>query len=141
MKKVVEFVMLLAVSAALLNVAAAAQTSAPSRNASSPRAEFAVYNPAQNAATLQLADWDNRRRCDGDHDRDNRNCYYRRDRDDDRYRNQYYSQGYSYYGNASVYGQGGFYNQYGRWHSDPGGSYDRKGKWRRNNGHGHGDDR
>src|SRR5262249_9571927 len=45
---------------------------------------------------LQQADWDDHRRCDGDHDRDDRGC-----RDYYRARTRY--QGYSYYSNGYYY--------------------------------------
>jgi hypothetical protein len=140
MKRKLKFVLLMALGTAMLSIPAAAQNTAPINDRGTARVDYATYYPNQSTGLLREVDWNNHRRCDGDHDRDDRHCYWR-GRDDDRYRNQYYARGNGYYGNAPGYGQGGWYDQYGRWHTDPGGWYDRKGKWHSYQRHGHGDDR
>jgi hypothetical protein len=140
MKRKLDFVLLMAMGAAMLSVPAAAQNTAQINDRGNARIDYAIYHPNQSAGLLREVDWNNHRRCDGDRDRDDRNCYWR-GRDDDRYRNQYYARGNSYYGNAPGYGQGGWYDQNGRSQADPGGWYDRKGKWHSDQRHGHGDDR
>ncbi|HEY4901634.1 MAG TPA: hypothetical protein VIH91_12540 [Terriglobales bacterium] len=135
MKKL-EFVLLMALSAAMLCVTAAAQNVGQVKDRGNVRVDDATYYPNQGAGLVRLVDWDDRHRCDGDHDRDDRNCYWR---GRDRYRNQYYASGNGYYGNAPVYGQGGWYDQYHRWHAQPGGWYDRKGRWHNDKHHEHDD--
>ena len=61
---------------------------------------------------LQQVDW---RRCDGDHDRDDRGCYYR-----DRDGRAYYGNGYyanSYYAAPYDSRPAGWYDRNGRWHA------------------------
>ena len=137
MKRKLNFVLLLAMAAAMLSMTAAAQNTLPLNDRGNARVSYLVYDPSQSAALLRLVDWDDRHRCDGDHDRDDRHCYGR-GRDDDRYRNQYYARGNGYYGNAPGYGEGGWYDQHGR-QAGPAGWYDRKGKWHSYKHHG--DDR
>jgi hypothetical protein len=137
MKKL-EFVLLAALGAAMLNVPAAAQNMSQVKDRGNAQANFLTYDPNQSTALLRPIDWDDRHRCDGDHDRDDRHCYWR-GRDDDRYRHQYFASGNGYYGNAPGYGQGSWYDQDHRWHAQPGGWYDRKGKWHSYKRHG--DDR
>ncbi len=116
MKSKRNFVLLLTLSAGLLGTAAAAQSAQTGQSAGA-RVEYATFDPSQ-SGLLRQADWNNHRRCDGDHDRDDRGCYYR-DRDDDRYR------GYSYYGNGYAYvapyynyaPNAGWYDRNGRWHA------------------------
>ncbi len=134
MNKKLSFALLMALGAATVSATAAAQNTVPLNNRESARIEYGVYQPTQGATLLQQVDWDDRHRCDGDHDRDDRHCYGRRD--DDRYRNQYYAPGNGYYGNAPVNSQG-WYDQRGNGHSDPGGWYDRKGKWHSDKRNGH----
>jgi hypothetical protein len=131
MNRKVSSVLWIAATAALLSVTAFARGGAQDGSQQSPRLSYAVYQPAQNQAALQLADWDDHHRCDGDHDRDDRNCYWR-DRDGDRY----YYRGNGYVGNGyyysqprynTYYGPIGWYDNHGRWHSD--GWYDKHGKW------------
>ena len=138
MKRKLNFVLLMALGAAMLNVIAGAQSTTQLNDRDNAKSEYAIYNPSQSAAQLRQIDWDDHHRCDGDHDRDDHHCYWR-GRDDDRYRAQYYYRGNGYYGNAPVYSQGGWYDRDGRWHAD--GWYDRKGKWHSDKHHGHGDDR
>lgn len=129
MKTKLNLGMLVLLGTAMLNVTVAAQNSAI-ESRTDARVAYAVYDPGQNAGLLRLADWDDRHRCDGDHDRDDRHCYwYWRGRDDDRYRDQYYYRGNGYYPSAPVYGPGGWYDRDGRWHGGPNGWYDRKGRW------------
>ncbi len=132
------FVLLMTLGTAMLNVPAAAQNTTQIRDRGNAQVNYLTYDPSQSAATVRLVDWDDHHRCDGDHDRDDRHCYWPR-RDDDRYRNQYFAAGNGYYGNAPAYSQGGWYDQRGNWHSDPGGWYDRKGKWHSYKRHGHDD--
>jgi hypothetical protein len=129
MNRKVSFVLWIAAAAALLSVTPFAQNAGRGDAQANPRLSYAVYEPSQSAATLQLADWDDHRRCDGDHDRDDRNCYWR-DRDGDR--NYYRGNGYvgnGYYGPSyrTNYASGGWYGNHGRWHAD--GWYDKHGKW------------
>jgi hypothetical protein len=126
MKTKLDFVLLLALGTAMLNVTAAAQSTAQTNIPGNAKVNYLNYDPNQSAALLPV-DWDDHRRCDGDHDRDDRHCSSR-DRDGDRYRQQYVYRGSSYYGNAPAY-QSGWYDQHGNWHVGPAGYYDRKGKW------------
>ena len=126
MNRKVSLVLCTAVAAAMLSVTAVAQSSAAADRVPSPRLSYAVYEPSQSAAKLQLVDWDNHRRCDGDHDRDDRHCYWR-DRDGDRY--YYRGNGYGAY--SPMYYPGGWYDKHGRWHAD--GWYDRDGRWHKGN--------
>jgi hypothetical protein len=138
MKTKLDLVLLIALAIAMLNVAAAAQSAAQTNIPRNARGNFLTYDPSQSAALLQPVDWDDHHRCDGDHDRDDRNCY-RRDRDDNRYRQQYVYRGNGYYGNAPAYAQGGWYDQRGYWHAGADGWYDSKGKWHSDKHHGHDD--
>src|SRR5664279_533174 len=140
MKKKLNFVLLMAMGAAMLCVSAAAQNVTQSNGREKAKVPNLIYDPSQSAALLRQVDWDDHHRCDGDHDRDDRHCYWR-GRDGDRYRNQYSAGGNGYYGYAPGYGKGGWYDQRGRWQTDPGGWYDRKGKWHSYKRQGHGDDR
>jgi hypothetical protein len=127
MKTKLDFVLLLALGTAMLNVTAVAQSTAQGNIPGNPRVNYLTYDPNQRAALLPV-DWDDHHRCDGEHDRDDRHCYSR-DRDGDRYRQQFVYRGNSYYGNAPAYGQGGWYDQHGRQDTRSDGWYDRKGKW------------
>lgn len=119
MKTKLNLVMLLALGIAMLNVEAAAQNSVPLQTSGNARVEYAIYEPGQSAAPLRLADWDDRHRCDGDRDRDDRNCYrYWRDRDGDRYRDRNYYRGNGYYAGTPAYVQHGWYDRKGKWHWD-----------------------
>ena len=138
MKKRLDFVLLMTLGAAMLSMTAAAQNVSQVKDRGNAQVKFLTYDPSQSSALMRPVDWDDRHRCDGDHDRDDRHCYWR-GRDDDRYRNQYYARGNGYYGGAPGYGQGGWYDQDHRWHAQPGGWYDRKGKWHSDKRHG--DDR
>ena len=131
MNRKMSLVLCIAVAATMLSVTAVAQSGAPGDSLPSPRLSYAVYEPSQSAAKLQLVDSDDHRRCDGDHDRDDRHCYWR-DRDGDRYYyhgNGYVSNGHVAYG--PMYYPGGWYDKHGRWHAD--GWYDRDGKWHKGN--------
>jgi hypothetical protein len=118
MKKQLNFVLMLALSAGTLSVVAVAQDS-HARVDGSARVEYATFNPAQ-SGLLRQVDSDDHRRCDGDRDRNDRNCY---DRDHDAYRDQY--QGYAYYGNGyyaapnyyAAPARNGWYDHDGRWHA------------------------
>jgi hypothetical protein len=116
MKKQLNYVLLLALSAGTLATTSAAQTRTAVNDWQSPRITQAVFDPSQ-SGQLRLADWDDHRR-DGDRDRDDRNY---RDREGDRYRTQYYY-ATPYYGNgyyATPYrGQvSGWYDRNGYWHA------------------------
>jgi hypothetical protein len=131
MNRKVSLVLCIAIAATMLSVTAVAESSAPGDRVPSPRLSYAVYEPSQSVAKLRRVDWDDHRRCDGDHDRDDRHCY-RRDRDDDRYYYRgkgYVSHGYVAYG--PMYYPGGWYDKHGRWHRD--GWYDRDGRWHKGN--------
>ena len=110
MKTTWNFAVALALGIGVLGTTAAAQTNAPA----SARLEYATVDPGQ-SGLLRLADWDDHRRCDGDHDRDDRRCY-----DRDYQRDRYY--GYSYYGNAYAAPyyyrdpNAGWYDRHGYWH-------------------------
>jgi hypothetical protein len=138
MKLKLDFLLLLVLGLAVLNVAASAQSPEQTGNYANPRVAYLVDSPGQGSAMLRPVDWDGRHRCDGDHDRDDRHCYWQ-DRDGDRYRQQYYSRGNGYYGNA--YSQNGWYDQHGNWHVSANGWYDRKGKWHSDKHRGDRDDR
>lgn len=118
MKRQTNFLVLLAVSVGMLGAVGAAQErqSGGTQNAS---ARYATFDPSQ-SGLLRQVDGDDHRRCDGDHDRNDRGCYYR-DRDDYRYQNY----GYTYYGNgyyATPYYAAPYY-------APPAGWYDRDGRW------------
>jgi hypothetical protein len=120
MKKQLNFVLLLALSAGTLATTSAAQTRTAvndRQNAQNARLTQATFNPSQ-AGLLRSADWDDHRGRDGDRDRDDRNY---RDRDADRYRTQYYA-GNAYYGNGyyatpSRAQVAGWYDRNGYWHA------------------------
>jgi hypothetical protein len=120
MKKQLNYVLLLALSAGTLATTSAAQMPTPVNDRQNARLAQATFDPSQ-TSLLRLADWDGHRRCDGDRDRDDRNCRYR---DGDRYRGQYYY-GNPYYGNG-YYGNGYYAAPY-RGRVD--GWYDRNGYW------------
>jgi hypothetical protein len=117
MKRLLNYVILLALSAGTLATTSAAQTP----NAVNDRRNViasATFEPSQNGL-LRLADGDDHRR-DGDRDRDDRRYYG--DRNGDRYRSQYYAANPYYYGNgyyATPYrGQvSGWYDRNGYWHA------------------------
>lgn len=110
MKSTWNFALVLALGLGLLGTVATAQNT--QLNSGGGRVEYATA--AGQSGQLRLAGWDDHRRCDGDHDRDDRGCYYR---DYDHHR--YY--GYSYYGNAYAapyYApRAGWYDRYGNWHA------------------------
>ena len=95
--------------------------------------KFALFAALATTAKLTQVDWDDHRRCDGDRDRDDRNCYWR-DRDGDRYYyrgNGYAGNGYysgPAYNNYYSYAANGWYDNHGRWHASNG-YYDKHGKW------------
>jgi hypothetical protein len=144
MKMKLNLLLLLTLGISALTIPASAQSPAQSNRYANPRVADLVYSPGQNPSLLRLADWDDHHRCDGDHDRDDRNCYWQ-GRDRDRYRQQYYNRGYGYYGGngyyGSPYGQNGWYDKHGNWHVGAYGWYDRKGKWHSNKHHSDGYDR
>ena len=113
MKSKRNFVLLLALGVGLLGTAASAQNVQLSQSAGA-RVVYATFDPSQ-SGLLRQADWDDHRRCDGDHDRDDRGCSYR-DRDGrHRYRSYYYN-GYAapYYNYAP---NAGWYDRKGHWHA------------------------
>ena len=102
-------VAVLALGVGLLGTTAQAQTLQRSQQTGA-RLEYGTYDLNQ-GGLLQQADWDDHRRCDGDHDRDDRGCrdYYR---DRARYYGySHYNNGYYYYGPNT-----GWYDKHGRWH-------------------------
>lgn len=136
MKKRLNLLLFLALGAGTLAGPAAAQENT-STNAATP-AQYPTFDASQ--AALQQVGWFNHRRCDGDHDRDDRNCYYRDrdgDRDDRYYNNGYYGSGYynGYYGNPYGNRAAGWYDRNGYWHT-----YDRDRDRDRDRYHRHRDD-
>lgn len=111
MKGQLKFALLVALGTGVLGAGATAQERQINL-ADNARVEYATFNPNQ-AAWLQLAGWDDHRRCDGDHDRDDRGCYYA-------YPAPY--PGYAYYGN-------GYYAAPAPYYPPAAGWYDRGGRW------------
>ena len=116
-------VLSLAVATGIWVATAAAQS--PSDRSSGGDGQFrnAVLS-ASPGGFLRQADWDDHRRCDGDHDRDDRGCWDARDR----YRagNGYYGKGfypgaangwYDRKGNFYPYGANGYFDKHGKWHN------------------------
>ena len=122
MKSLGNSMLLLAVAVTTLTLTAAAQNVVPRTEAPAPSLRHAVFVPALSTAKFTQVDWDDHRRCDGDHDRDDRHCHWR-DRDGARY----YFRGTGYVGYAPHYAAAGWYDNRGRWH--PAGWYDRYGRW------------
>ena len=136
MKSFTKFVLLAVSALTTLTLTAAAQNQIPRETTTQPQTFNAVYIPAQNAASLTQVDWDDHRRCDGDHDRDDRHCHWG-DRDGGYYYrgNGYVGSGYAYgssYG--AYYGPHGWYDKHGRWHTEYG-WYDKHGKWHKAKDH------
>jgi hypothetical protein len=118
MNKKVSFVFWIASAAALLSMTAVAQNAISGDSRQRPQLSYAVYEPSQSKATLQLVDWDDHHRCDGDRDRDDRHCYWRH-RDGDRYYyrdNAYVGNGYYGPSYRANHGPSGWYDKHGRWH-------------------------
>jgi hypothetical protein len=123
-------------SAIILTVTAAAQSSPSNQTPAVPRIVYATFYPGHSAVQLRYVDWDDRHRCDGDHDRDDRHCHWG-DRDGGYYYrgNGYVGSGYAYgssYG--AYYGPHGWYDKHGRWHTEYG-WYDKHGKWHKAKDH------
>jgi len=118
MKGQLKFVLLVGLGAGILSVGASAQERQV--NAVDQRqVRAATFDPSQ-TPTLQQADWDHRR-CDGDHDRDDRGCYYYAVpygyTGSARYGNGYYANGY-YVAPTPYYApRAGWYDRDGRWHA------------------------
>jgi hypothetical protein len=120
MKKQLNYVLLLALSAGILATTSAAQTFTAVNDRQNTRIVQATFNPSQ-SGLLRLTDGDDHRGGNGDGDRDDRNY---RDRDGNGYRGQYYyaNPSYGYNGNgyyATPYrGRAdGWYDRYGYWHA------------------------
>jgi Ni/Co efflux regulator RcnB len=123
MKKQLNSVLLLALGAAMLGTTAAAQQARQFDSRGSAQFELGVFNAAQ--VQFLPAAGDDRRRCDGDHDRDDRRCWDR-DRDGNWYYrgngyrgNGYYNQNNGWYdrkGNFYPNGANGYYDKHGKWH-------------------------
>jgi len=120
------FIAVLALGVGLLGTAATAQN-APG-NADDARAKYATVDSGQ-SGLLRQADWDDHRRCDGDHDRDDRGCWYygpngRRYYSGDGYYgpsngNGYYARNDGWYdrkGNFYPHGADGYFDKHGKWH-------------------------
>jgi hypothetical protein len=128
MKRITKLALLAIVAVTTLTLTAAAQNQIPRESSAQPQMLHAVYVPAENAARLTQVDWDDHRRCDGDRDRDDRNCYSR-DRDNRYYGgNAYVGNGYYRPGYNNYYGSNGWYDNKGHWHATNG-YYDKHGKW------------
>jgi hypothetical protein len=111
MKSQLKFALLVAFGTGVLGAGAAAQER-PVNVADNARLQYATFDPDQ-AARLQTVDWDDHRRCDGDHDRDDRGCYYRAPYPGYAYySNGYYAAPAPYYPRAA-----GWYDRDGRWHA------------------------
>lgn len=125
MKKQLNFVLLLALGAGALAMSAKAQNSIQTNNRDNARVEYATLDPGQQSGLLRLADWDDHRRCDGDHDRDDRGCW-----NGNRYYPQYQYQGKAYYG-GRYYGQNnGWYDRKGNFYPNgANGYFDKHGRW------------
>ncbi|MDR3749287.1 MAG: hypothetical protein P4M04_14275 [Acidobacteriota bacterium] len=124
MKKHLNFVLLLALGAGTLATSASAQQAQQFNDRDNAQLEYGVASSSQNGQ-LRLADWDDHRRCDGDHDRDDRGCSYQ-----DPYGNRYY-RGNVYYGNG-YYGQrsNGYYDRKGNFYPNgANGYFDEHGNW------------
>ncbi len=118
MKSQLKFALLVALGTGVLSAGAAAQQ--PQINAAgNGRMEYEMFIPGQ-AAQLQQVGWDDHHRCDGDHDRDDRGCYYR---DGDGYRYRYPA----YYGNG--YWSNGYYVEPAPGYRANTGWYDRDERW------------
>lgn len=136
MKKQVQFVLFLTLGLGAIDASAVAQNSARVNGGDNPRLTYGNFDPSQANGLLRLADWDDHHRCDGDHDRDDRNCYYR---DRDRYYGRGYVDGYAvpnyrwssgWYdrkGNFYPAGGRGYYDKHGKWHPFHG--RDRDDRW------------
>jgi hypothetical protein len=126
MKKQLIFVLLLAFGAGTLATISAAQNlQAPDRQ--NARVEYGIFDPGR-SVLLRQADWDDRR-CDGDHDRDDRGCW-NRDRDGDRYYHGNGYHGYQYYGNSFNSQYNGWYDRKGNFYPNgANGYFDKHGKW------------
>lgn len=118
MKNQRNFVLFLALSAGTLATSAVAQQRTQVNDRENARVEFATFDPSQATGLLQQTDWDDHHRCDGDRDRDDRNCYYR-DRDDRRYERGYPAYGYyqGYSAPPSYERENGWYDRNGYWHA------------------------
>jgi hypothetical protein len=115
MKEHVNFMLVLALSAGTLGTVVAAQDIQGGAGRTA-QVEYATFDPSQ-AGLLRQVDGHDHRRCDGDHDRDDRGCHHR---DRDAYRNQY--RGNAYYGNGYYVApyaapRAGWYDRDGRWHA------------------------
>jgi hypothetical protein len=110
--KISSFAAVLALGVGLLGTTAQAQTVQRGQQTGA-RLEYGTYdlNQSGQSGLLQQADWDDHRRCDGDHDLDDRGCR-------DYYRNRVRYNGYSYYSNGYYYygPNAGWYDKHGRWH-------------------------
>ena len=116
MKSQLKFAFLLALGTGVLGAGAAAQEQPLNGGDNSPM-QYATSHPSQ-AGTFQQVGWDDHRRCDGDHDRDDRGCSYQ-------YRNGYRYPAYygsGYYGN-------GYYAAPAPYYPPNRGWYDRDGRW------------
>jgi hypothetical protein len=107
MKKLLNLVLLLALATGTFGTTATAQAVSESSRRDQARIEFANFDPTQASGLLQQTAY---RRCDGDHDRDDRACYVVRHDPHHDYRRS-----------------AGYYDRWGRWH--PSGWYDRYGYW------------
>jgi hypothetical protein len=127
MQKQLIFVLILTLAVGTLAATSAAQNlQAPERQ--NARVEYVISNPGQSDLLMQTA-WDDHRRCDGDHDRDDRGCW-NGDRDGDRYYrgNGYY--GNQYYGNNPYRQNNGWYDRKGNFYpSGANGYFDKHSKW------------
>jgi hypothetical protein len=133
MKTKLSMALILALSVGVSGELAMAQN-AQADSLNVPQAQYAVFHPGQDRGGLEQVSWFHRdkERCDGDHDRDDRNCRYDRD---DLYRNNGYYNGYgqsnAYYGNG--YYRNGWYDRSGNFHPQASnGYYDRNGNWHNN---------
>ena len=115
--------------AAAVASSAVAQNNAAVNDRDNPQLAYALLDASQGNGLLRQVDWDDHHRCDGDHDRDDRHCYYR-DRDWDC---DHYYGGYAYgYIAPNYVRSGGWYDRNGNFYPSGGGGYfDKHGKWHR----------
>jgi hypothetical protein len=119
MKNQLSFVLFLALSAGTLATSAVAQDRTQINDRESARVEFATFDPSQASGLLRQAGWDDHRRCDGDHDRDDWGCYYRAWRGPAPYpATGFYGGHYAAPYVAPNYGRAnGWYDRNGYWHA------------------------
>ena len=113
MKEQLNLILLLALAIGTLGTTAAAQAPKAIGDRYTARVEFLNFDPGQASDLLRQTDWEHYRRCDGDHDRDDRGCYYSSGAHD---RHRYYRGPTGYYDRRGYWHPYGWYDRYGYWH-------------------------